>query len=289
MRLFLLSSLCMTLFACNTILCRLAIIHFGMDPLSYTALRDLSAILMLSLLSLFAKPSSPKKTLSACLAQIFSVPQILCALSLFAYMLSFSYGLSGIASASGTLLINVSVQFSMLGFGLLKGLTLSSRQILGYALAFLGLSLLVGSSLTVPSPLHAFFMSLAGISWGIYSLYGKEGSDPLRQTGKNFLSTLPFALIALFLALIFEDAPKAAGVFCAFLAGSLASALGYVLWYKILPEFSLVRSAIIQLSVPVITALLAIPSLGEPLSLRLLLCAMLILGGIATTILKEKP
>ena len=43
----LLTLLCMTLFALNSILCRLALLHHGMDPVSYTAIRMTSGALML--------------------------------------------------------------------------------------------------------------------------------------------------------------------------------------------------------------------------------------------------
>ena len=46
----LLTLLCMTLFALNSILCRLAMLHHGMDPVSYTAIRMTSGALMLFVL-----------------------------------------------------------------------------------------------------------------------------------------------------------------------------------------------------------------------------------------------
>ena len=46
----LLTLLCMTLFALNSILCRLALLHHGMDPASYTAIRMSSGALMLFVL-----------------------------------------------------------------------------------------------------------------------------------------------------------------------------------------------------------------------------------------------
>ena len=46
----LLTLLCMTLFALNSVLCRLALLHHGMDPVSYTAIRMASGALMLVVL-----------------------------------------------------------------------------------------------------------------------------------------------------------------------------------------------------------------------------------------------
>ena len=75
---------------------------------------------------------------------------------------------------------------------------------------------------------------------------------------------------------------------CALAAGALASALGYTLWYAVVPRYSLVGSSIIQLSVPFITAFLAVILLGEPITLRLVLCSVPILGGICLALLAKK-
>ena len=75
---------------------------------------------------------------------------------------------------------------------------------------------------------------------------------------------------------------------CALGAGALASALGYTLWYSVVPRYSLVGSSIIQLSVPLITAVLAVILLSEPITLRLVLCAIPILGGICLALLARK-
>ena len=47
-------------------------------------------------------------------------------------------------------------------------------------------------------------------------------------------------------------------------------------------------SSIIQLSVPLITAVLAVILLAEPITLRLVVCAIPILGGICLALLAKK-
>ena len=61
---------------------------------------------------------------------------------------------------------------------------------------------------------------------------------------------------------------------------ALASALGYILWYALVPCYSIAAAAAAQLSVPVITALGAVVFVGEAITLRLVLCSAAILGGI---------
>ncbi|HEY7923209.1 MAG TPA: EamA family transporter, partial [Vicinamibacteria bacterium] len=56
---------------------------------------------------------------------------------------------------------------------------------------------------------------------------------------------------------------------------------GYATWYAALRGLSAMRAAIVQLSVPPLAAALAVLTLGESVSLRLVLASALILGGIA--------
>ena len=70
-------------------------------------------------------------------------------------------------------------------------------------------------------------------------------------------------------------------VLYACLAGMLATGCGYVIWYLVVARMSLVSGSVIQLSVPVITAIMGVFFLGEAISLHLILCSFIILGGIA--------
>jgi drug/metabolite transporter (DMT)-like permease len=55
-------------------------------------------------------------------------------------------------------------------------------------------------------------------------------------------------------------------------------------WYAALKGLHPASSASVQLSVPVLTALGGAALLGEPVTLRLALCSLAILGGIAWVI-----
>jgi drug/metabolite transporter (DMT)-like permease len=59
------------------------------------------------------------------------------------------------------------------------------------------------------------------------------------------------------------------------------SGLGYSLWYHALPHLTRTRAAAIQLSVPVLTAVLGVAFLGEVITARLVASGAVILGGIA--------
>lgn len=79
-----------------------------------------------------------------------------------------------------------------------------------------------------------------------------------------------------------------AGVYYAVASGALASGVGYAIWYTVLPALKNTSAASVQLSVPVIAALGGIVFLGEPMTLRLILASIAILGGIALVILNKK-
>jgi drug/metabolite transporter (DMT)-like permease len=92
--------------------------------------------------------------------------------------------------------------------------------------------------------------------------------------------------MALAVSLMMHDqvSISTAGFWWAVSSGALASALGYAIWYTALPALKATNAAVVQLSVPVITALGAVVFLDEQLSLRLLLASLVILGGIGLVI-----
>jgi drug/metabolite transporter (DMT)-like permease len=73
----------------------------------------------------------------------------------------------------------------------------------------------------------------------------------------------------------------------AILSGTVTSGLGYALWYTALRDLTAMRAATVQLSVPLITAFGAVLFLSEPLSWRLVLASVAILGGIALVLARR--
>ena len=74
---------------------------------------------------------------------------------------------------------------------------------------------------------------------------------------------------------------SAAGILLAVLSGALASGMGYVVWYAALRGLTATRAATVQLSVPVLAAAGGVVFMSEGVSLRLLVAAVVILGGVA--------
>jgi drug/metabolite transporter (DMT)-like permease len=161
---------------------------------------------------------------------------------------------------------------------------------IGLGLALLGLAYLTAPGLTAPDPLGAALMAIAGISWGVYSWRGKGFPDPLAATTGNFAMSLAFALPLAAMGLVKSRAAFSySGAELAFLSGAVTSGVGYSIWYWALRGLTATRAAVVQLLVPVLTALAANMLLEEALSARLLVSGIIILSGIGCVVLYPKP
>ena len=177
----------------------------------------------------------------------------------------------------------------MIGFGLWSGERMRPPQVAGLALAFGGLAGLLLPGVSAPPLGGSLLMLAAGVSWGIYSLRGKGAGDPTQVTAGNFLRAAPLAIgLGLVMLITKGMSLDTAGVGFAIASGGLTSGIGYAVWYSVMPALKATTAATVQLSVPVIAALGGIALLGEPLSLRLVLASLSILGGIALVVLQKR-
>ncbi len=266
-----LTTLAMTAFASNSLLCRLALRHTDIDPASFTTIRLASGAAMLWLL-VQLRPGSAT-----------GGGNWRSALALVVYAAGFSFAYVSLPASTGALLLFGAVQATMIGHGIWRGERLRRLQILGLALALGGLVSLLAPGLSAPPLRGAFLMLAAGVAWGVYSLRGKGQGDPGRVTAGNFLRAVPMTVL-LSLALRGAVSLDSTGIWYAVLSGAMASGLGYVIWYTGLPALRATSAATVQLSVPVLAALGGIAFLGEALTLRLALASTAILGGIALVI-----
>ena len=74
------------------------------------------------------------------------------------------------------------------------------------------------------------------------------------------------------------------GAALAAVSGAVTSGGGYVVWYYALRHLTATRASILQLSVPALAALGGALVLAEPITLRLVTAAGLILGGVGVSI-----
>ena len=119
-------------------------------------------------------------------------------------------------------------------------------------------------------------------------MQGQKSKDPLADTTYNFVRTVPLVLVVLLIA-IGQVHFTLAGILLAVLSGTIASGLGYTLWYAALANLSATQAAVLQLLVPVIAAVGGIVFVSEPITIHLTISAILILTGILLVILSSKP
>lgn len=279
MRLYFLMFFCLSIFAANSIFCRGALVFFDMGPLQYTALRSLLAALMLAILCLAGVVRGSRPGESAW-REAREQSSWKAAAFLFIYMFTFSLGYVGIPSAAGTLILNVCVQFSMFGIGVALGTRPCRMQWAGLVISVAGLVALVSPGLTAPPITSSLLMVASGLAWGAFSVCGRGATNAGAAMAGNFLRCVPMGLACGLLALLLESAAGGWAYACVICAGMGASALGYILWYALVPKFDLFTVSVVQLAVPAITAVLGIIFLGEAVTLRLVICAVPILGGI---------
>ncbi|HEY1229831.1 MAG TPA: DMT family transporter [Ramlibacter sp.] len=267
-RLTALTTLVMIAFAGNSLLCRMALRGTGIDPATFTAVRIVSAAVVLAVITQSRhRPSRGAGTWRS-------------ALALFAYAAAFSYAYVSLTAATGALLLFGAVQATMIGWGVFQGERMGPRQLGGLVLALAGLVGLLLPGLSSPPLAGSLLMILAGIAWGIYSLRGKGVGDPTQATAGNFLRAVVPALVLSLLTVPWARW-DIRGVACAVASGAITSGMGYALWYSVLPALRATNAAVVQLSVPILAAFGGILFLSESLNIRLVLASVAVLGGIA--------
>lgn len=271
-RLILLTGLAMLAFAANSVLARLAFATAHAEPLSYTGIRLASgAVVLLALIAIRHRPIRIAGSWPA-------------AAALSGYALAFSIAYLMLGAGTGALILFASVQLGILGWAVYRGDRPGTLEWLGLLVAFLGFAWLVAPGLVAPDPLGALLMVGSGLCWAAYTLLGRGSTAPLADTAGNFIRATTIVPILVAAGLIHQPLDPAAALY-AVASGAIASGLGYAILYAALPALTRTRAAIVQLTVPAIAALGGIVFIGEPLTSRLIVATLAILGGIALAVL----
>ncbi len=277
----LLTAITMLAFAANSLLCRAALGPEHIDPASFTTVRILSGAAALAVL-VRAVRREPSVTRSRGTWRS--------GLALFGYAAAFSLAYVSLDTGVGALILFGAVQLSMIGWAVATGERLRALQWGGVLVALGGLVYLLLPGATAPPPLGALLMCISGASWGWYSIRGKEAAEPLVMTAGNFARATPMTLTLSAGAIAalgwFADP---IGVALAATSGAITSGLGYALWYLALRRLTTTAAAVVQLTVPVIAAFAGVLVLDEPVTARLVLTSVAILGGIALVVTQRAP
>ena len=175
----------------------------------------------------------------------------------------------------------------MILYSLLSGIRLPLIEWAGLLTALTGLIVLLLPGASAPSLTGFALMALSGIAWGFYTLAGRGSNKPLLDTANNFLRTLPFVAVLIYLT--FDNAQLSnQGIVLAIASGTITSGLGYAIWYSALTRLTVTQAAIIQLTVPIIAAFGGILFLNEVITIKLIGSSILVLGGLLVVSLGKR-
>ena len=270
------TGLALIAFAANSVLCRLALGGSAIDASTFTIVRLLSGVIVLTVILNISKinSNSSPSTKGSWPASI----------ALFLYAITFSFAYVTLETATGALILFGSVQITMILLSIFSGNRLHISEWVGMAIAFAGFVYLVLPGVTTPSVIGFFLMTVSGIAWGVYTLKGRGSKSPIMDTAFNFLRTLPFVIILAIITIKYAHY-SSEGILLAALSGGIASGIGYLIWYIALSGLSVTQAAVLQLLVPVIAAVGGIIFVSESISLRLAVSSTMILGGILMVVL----
>ena len=262
----------------NSILCRMAISTQNIDAFSFTILRIFSGTILLLIIYFYKN-----RTLNFDMKKNW-----LSSFMLFLYAICFSYSYVNMFAGIGTLILFAVVQLTMILIAIFYKESFSINKILGITLAFAGLVYLLYPKEDFSiSFFHAFLMIISGIAWAIYTVIGKSSTNALLNTTDNFFKASIFVVL---FTIFFIDSLKL-DFYTSILAissGAITSALGYLIWYEIVPKMQILTASILQLIVPVLAIFLSVIILDEVLSFELLISTFAILFGIFIALFRKK-
>ena len=279
MRIFLLTAFAMIPLAANSVLNRMAIAGGHINAVDFGTLRLFAGAAALVMLCLIFRGG----------VRLSGSGRVLGVSSLLLYMYGFSFAYNALDAGLGALILFGVVQITMFTGALIAGEDLHSGRWAGAGLALAGLVWLLWPGETAQISLwHGLLMSAAGVGWGLYSLIGRTSGDALSATAANFVIAAPLGLLV---GWVLPADPGAVagmsgtGIALAFLSGAVTSGMGYALWYSILPHIASSVAAVAQLTVPVLALCGGIIFLGEALTLHFVIASLLVLGGVAISVL----
>lgn len=267
----------MICFAANSVITRYLVLVSRLSPFLVTVIRFLSGLMMILIVSRIwpttlrhAKPNT---------SYLFG------ALLLGAYAFSISYGYLFIPVAAGTLVFYTFVVITMVSYSIIKDKErLTLRLGLGQLFGLLGVLVITFSRISSVTLLGVLLMAATGISWGLYSAYGKRFEIALSYTYNSFLilggiAAVTSLVLAFWGQLTFTNI-SLQDLGLAIYMGMVSTALSYLLWNQTMKKIPASLGGLVQLAVPILATAMGIIFLGEQLTTSLVIGGGLVLVGI---------
>lgn len=297
----------MLAFAGNSVLCRLALGEDNIDANTFTLVRLISGALglygIVSLRQILHKNRHQELKVQATISnsQNAQLPRTgggfvwqnwLAPFSLFLYAVCFSFAYVQLDTGVGALVLFGSVQLSMITVSVYTKEHLPISKWLGVLVAFSGLCFLVWNQLdwgNTQVTLSGFvLMFIAGLAWAGYTLLGRNKSEPITLTYKNFVGSVAFCFPLCFLYYFVPYSLNNTGLLLALASGIISSAMGYAIWYVALNGLTRIQAGVVQLLVPVIASIGGLIWVNEAITLALVIAQCMILGGILLVMFEYK-
>ena len=119
---------------------------------------------------------------------------------------------------------------------------------------------------------------------GGYSIVGRSAGSSLPATAASFALALPLCAGVVWMFMPAAPVLTTYGALLAVLSGTLTSAMGYGVWYWILPQISASVASVSQLVVPVLAMAAGMVFLDEALTMKFVIACALVLSGIALSL-----
>ncbi|MBL8661203.1 MAG: EamA family transporter [Candidatus Odyssella sp.] len=196
-------------------------------------------------------------------------------------------GLKLVDSGVGAILNQLSVPFSAILAAIFFRDRLGWRRLLGMALAFAGVAILVGEPKRPTDYFGVFLMTAAALAWAVSLIQAKAlaGVHPLPLVGWMNLMAAP-QLVAL--SLLLEDAPVEAalamgwtGLWPILYMAVFVSIVSHGLWYMLLHRYPINVTTPFALLTPVFGVLFGILILDEIFTWFTLAGGLIALAGVA--------
>lgn len=261
-------------FAGNSLMTRLVVQGHLMDASLLAEVRFLSGAIMLIAIALVSGRLGT------------AVPRrrhLLPGLWLGVYAMLISYGYQHIGASAGTFVFYAAVFLTLVAIDAGRGAKLSLRRVVSAVLALTGLGVLAASQLSTVTPLGVVLLAGTGLTWGLYTAVGRGVADPLAMTTGNFVTLSLVLLVPTVLTVghVFgTPVMTTEGLAWGIAMGAGTTACAYPIWYWCLRHITGTQAGLVQLGIPVATAIAAVGLLGEPFSARLAIAATLVVLGL---------
>ena len=196
-------------------------------------------------------------------------------------------GLKGIDAGPAAIAIQLTVPFSALLALIFYRERLGFWQIAGMLVAFAGVYVLAGDPVRAPSAIHFLLVVGAAFAWALANVLIKR-LGPMNSFSINawvgFLACPQLALASLLLekgqfAAIAAADWRAWGAIAYMAVG--ASIIAYGLWYYLIAKYAMNSIVPLTLLSPVLAVALAVPLLGEAVTVNVVIGGAVTLAGVA--------